>query len=289
MRTSPIVLWLLSSLGCVTGQEPWDPGPAPVELDAAVPADGGEGDGSGAADLGPSEAPDVGPADAGQAEDAGRPRPNWCPEVSTDPGLQEVTGTPASPYLVHHPASGEPAATVVFAPGADGSKMIATQFIWPRWLSRGSGVERVRVVVPYTNDGNFLDEGPRLWAIGVEVLHCFGGDPDQVHLGGTSNGGLTAFGAMLEPGHHFASLLGAPGLFSRRPSDQALLSALTGKRVLLAVGAEDTAAWRDGAGALDQRLRALGLDSTLTELPGEGHILSPTFDATVFYDFWLGR
>jgi predicted esterase len=230
-----------------------------------------------------AEVPDHGAApDLGAAE-----RPAYCPPAAA--GLQDVVGTPAAPYLVHHPGASGAEATVVFLPGADGSRMISTQFIWPRWLANGSGVDRVRVVVPYTNDGDLLDEGQRVAAVAAEVVACFGGDPGRVHLAGTSNGGLAAFGTMLQHPGSFASLLGAPGAFERAPSDAALIAAFTGKAIFLAVGAEDSNRWRAAAENLHQRMLALGVRSEHLELVGEGHILSEGFDSTAFYNFWLAE
>lgn len=280
MRHIPIVLAVLAC-GCTSAPRTNSPGTSDA---AASPSPDAETDVGRLDAARPSaDADDANPVDAG-SPDASAERPAYCPPPSA--GLQEVTGTPASPYFVHHP-SAEAEATVVFVPGADGARDIVTDFIWPRWLASGQGVERARVAVPYTTDGDIVDEGARLVVLAEELLLCFGGDPTRVHLGGTSNGGLTAFAAMLSSGATFASLMGAPGAFEVPPSDEALRAALLGKRVLLVVGALDSAVWRNAARALQQRLVGLGITATHVELPGEGHILEPGFDATLFYDHWL--
>lgn len=281
MRHLPIALAILAA--CTGGPTTNTTGPSDLASLPSLDAEPAEDPPDAAVPRPDADPVDADPADAG-ALDAAAERPAYCPPRGA--GLLEVTGTPASPYFVHHPLA-EAAATVVFVPGADGARDIVTDFIWPRWLANGRGVERVRVAVPYTTDGNIVDEGERLVALADELLLCFGGDPARVHLGGTSNGGLTAFATMLRAGDTFASLMGAPGAFEVPPSDGALRAALEGKRVLLAVGALDSALWRDAARALERRLVALGIAATRVELPGQGHILAPGFDATLFYDHWL--
>lgn len=264
-------------------------------LDPSVADDLGDQSDVGPTDLAPTDAEpadaavgDVAPADGRPSLDLGQPeRPEYCPAAAA--GLQDVVGTPASPYFVHHPTAEGAQTTVVFLPGADGSRMISAQFIWSRWLANGVGVDRVRVVVPYTADGDLLDEGDRVVAVAQEVVACFGGDPGRVHLGGTSNGGLAAFSTMLRRPEAFASLLGAPGAFERAPSDAELLSAFRGKATFLAAGTLDSNTWRGAARALHQRMGSLGLRSEHVELTGEGHILSVGFDSTLFYRFWLGE
>lgn len=245
-----------------------------------------------------AEVSDTGPADTGSADagvessadaeavDAGTPA--FCPAPTAD--LQDVVGTPAGPYFVHHPdVAGPNVHTVVFVPGADGSRDITTDFIWPLWLANGSRLGELRVLIPYTSDGDIRDETARFAAVAKEALECFGGDPAHVHLAGTSNGGLAAFQALLEHPEPFATLLGAPGAFEVPPSDEALRQAFTGKAALLCVGQLDDRSWRSAATNLHARLEQLGLDSTLAELPGQGHILEASFDESLFFDFWLAH
>jgi predicted esterase len=275
----------LLSFGCGTTREfPALDGQTQAKTDGS---DGG-------LDLG---TPEVGSAepDGGEVADAGFPDagfdagvPAFCPAAAA--GLQEVTGTPASPYFVHHPSAPGPGSpTVVFVPGADGSRDITTDFIWPLWLANGARLDELRVLIPYTSDGDITDETARFAEVAAEALQCFGGDPSHVHLAGTSNGGLAAFRAMLEHPEPFATLLGAPGAFEVPPSDEALRQALQGKSVLLCVGELDDRSWRGAASSLNARLLQLGIDSALRELPGQGHILEASFDESLFFDFWLAH
>lgn len=264
---------------------------SPASDAAARVADAGEDQtdaGSSQADA--AEVQDAGSADAGfadaEAADAGLPA--YCPAPAA--GLQDVVGTPAGPYFVHHPdVAGPNVHTVVFVPGADGSRDITTDFIWPLWLANGARLGELRVLIPYTSDGDIRDETARFAAVAQEALDCFGGDRSHVHLAGTSNGGLAAFQAMLEHPEPFATLLGAPGAFEVPPSDEALRQAFGGKSVLLCVGELDDRSWRSAATNLHGRLLQLGLDSALQELAGQGHILEASFDESLFFDFWLAH
>lgn len=206
------------------------------------------------------------------------------------PGLHDVTGTPAGPYLVHHPVRAGPVKhTVLFLPGGDSSKDTSEQFIWPLWLANGRGVDDVRVVIPYTHDGELGDEQDRIVAIAAEVLSCFGGDPAHVHLAGTSMGGLAAFETMKRTPAPFATLLGAPGAFRTGVTATDLSRMFTGKAVFVGVGELDEALWKNPASAIHTRLTSLGYDSTFVEFRGQGHILDAAFDESVFFDFWLAH
>jgi len=75
----------------------------------------------------------------------------------------------------------------------------------------------------------------------MNVLACYGGDPTEVHLAGTSNGGLAAFALMTVHPEYFATLLGVPGAFPvQDPAtiDRAVLGrTLAGRAVFNGVGA----------------------------------------------------
>ncbi len=250
----------------------------PQETDAGVAASDA---GTVASDAG-AAVTDGGTADAGPGGSSlcGAPRP----------GLHDVTGTPSGPYLVHHPVrAGAVKHTIIFLPGGDGSKDISEQFIWPLWLENGRGVDDVRVVIPYTADGDLGDEQDRIVAIAAEVLSCFGGDAAHVHLAGTSMGGLAAFETMKRNPAPFATLLGAPGAFRTGVTASDLSRMFTGKAVFVGVGELDEALWKNPTVAIDSRLTSLGYDSTYVEFRGQGHILDASFDESVFFDFWLSH
>jgi predicted esterase len=200
--------------------------------------------------------------------------------------VQDIEGTPAGPYLVHHPTPGNPdAATVVFVPGGSGS-WTSAQRIWTRFVSGDPRVQRYRVVIPYSYSEDFIDDARRTFGILDEVLACYGGDAAKVHLAGYSNGGRAAFGLMLSKPDRFATLLGAPGVLPT--TDRTILAtalACRGRAVFNGVGELDDG-WKALVRESHQALLDAGVDSVYVEFPGETHRLSEKFNGGVFFDFW---
>lgn len=215
--------------------------------------------------------------------------PDWCVEAEPDT-WQQIDDHPASPYYVHHPAL--PMAdvpTVLFLSGGPGDQGTAAA-TYQAWLAEGETLFEVRAVVPFATDGDLLDEYERSIEIVDEVLACYGGDANKVHLGGTSNGGRGAFELMLDHPEPFATLLGAPGIFPTYPSfdDDAILAAMEGKAVFNGAGESDTQ-WQGAVEATHEHFEELGIESVYVEFEDEGHILTGAFDETVFFDFWLSH
>ena len=211
-------------------------------------------------------------------------KPEYCTEAQRGL-LQDVSDTPASPYLVHHPSSdlAQPP-TVIFIPGGAGLRRNA-QRAWESYLSDGKGVESFRIAIPYSANVDFLEEFPRTFEILDEVLACYGGDPAQVHVAGFSNGGLAAFALMLQRPDRFATLLGAPGEFPRmNPREWA--EALAGKSVFNGVGENDDN-WKPEVKETHDGLVSVGIDSVYVEFPGQGHSARDGFNKSVLLDFWL--
>jgi predicted esterase len=234
----------------------------------------------------------TGPADGGTAPSDAAAKAFVVPEfcAASGPGLVDVTSTPAGTYFVHHPTSGagldvgsRDVFTIVFIPGGPGSKATA-KATYEQWLSRGADLGKYRVVVPYAADGDLTNESERLIDVLDEVLACYGGDANKVHLGGTSNGGRAAFSLMLKHSDRFVTLLGAPGLFAS-VTDMQLKDTLAGKAVFNGAGELDDG-WRQQVQATHSRLKGLGLDSEYVELPGQGHILDPRANQEPFFQFW---
>jgi len=215
--------------------------------------------------------------------------PEWCTEAEA--GIwQQIDDHPASPYFVHHPDTDAlDVPTVLFLSGGPGDEGTASA-TFQAWLAGGDGLDQVRAVAPFAEDGDLLDEYDRSIEIIDEILACYGGDPASVHLGGTSNGGRGAFELMLDHPEPFATLLGAPGIFPTYPSfdDDAILAALEGKAVFNGVGETDTQ-WQGAVEQTHEHFEELGIDSVYVEFAGEGHILTAGFDETVFFDFWLAH
>jgi len=259
-----MLLVLLPLLACTTSTAGGEPSPA-----AGAPA----------------ESVDAGaPAEEAPAEPVARP--SYCTAAKS--GLVDLTKTPAGPYFVHHPTSvgTSEAPTILFIPGGRGTRDTAT-VTFDEWLSRGKTLGAYRVVMPYADDGDLTDEGERTIAVLDEVVACYGSKLGVVHLGGTSNGGRAAYALMLEHPDRFATLLGAPGLFSSA-TDATLTAALPGKAVFNAAGALDSG-WRTQVEATNKRLVGLGLDSAYAALPGQGHVLDEKADQEVFFSFWAAH
>ncbi|MFT5682598.1 MAG: putative esterase [Myxococcota bacterium] len=224
------------------------------------------------------------PDDTGPGDTAPFDPPDWCPEIGT--GLQDVTTTDASPYFLTHPMTDSlDVPTVILFGGGPGNRGSA-EGAFRGWLDGGDGMAEVRTVMPYAADEDLTDEYDRALAVLDEVLLCWGGDPAAVHIAGTSNGGRGAFDLMLDNPDRFATLLGAPGVFSSASSGE--LAGLVGRRVYNGVGSEDTS-WQPSVEQTHEQLEAAGVDSIYAEFDGQGHVLTQEFDTTVFFDFWLDR
>jgi pimeloyl-ACP methyl ester carboxylesterase len=215
-------------------------------------------------------------------------QPSQCAPLGNG-GLQEVTNSAAGPYFIHRPTADDLGApTVVFLAGGSGARSSA-QRVWEVVFAGRPQTNRFQVVLPYSIDVNSIDEAPRTLAIVNEVLACYGGDPFEVHLAGTSNGGLAAFALMAAHPEYFATLLGIPGAFPvQDPAtiDPAVLArTLAGRAVFNGVGARDSA-WKPEVIATHNALVGAGIESVFVEFPGEGHVLSGSFDPSGLFRFW---
>jgi predicted esterase len=213
--------------------------------------------------------------------------PDYC--VAAEPAkLQEIKRTPAGPFFVHHPETTDGNnPTVIFIPGGNGTERGAER-VWDNYLSNGSGVERFRLVIPYSPDEvGFMGEARLIVAILDEVLACYGGDAAKVHVAGMSNGGHAAFETMLAFPERFATLLGAPGSFpTDDPAEWA--KALGDRPVFNGVGSNDDE-WIPEVKATHDALVAEGVESVFIEFKGQRHSVRSEFDESVFFDFWTSH
>lgn len=106
-----------------------------------------------------------------------------------------------------------------------------------------------------------------------------GGRP---HIGGMSNGGLSAFHIALQYPSQFRSLLAFPG-FPQTEDDQDALATLADIPVRLWVGGED-ADWLTSMETTAQELRTVGGDIELWVLRGESHVLQSTSNGIAFFN-----
>ena len=118
--------------------------------------------------LAPTPAPAPTPTVTVPVPAAALEKPAYCVHAETDK-LQEVKGTPAGPYFVHHPTTDSPTGpTVIFPPGGFGSRRSA-QRVWNNYLSEGSGGGEFRLVVPYSPDEiGFMGEA-RIIQLGLRL------------------------------------------------------------------------------------------------------------------------
>ncbi len=212
------------------------------------------------------------------------PKPAYCADAR--PGaLQEIAGTRASPYVVHHPATQSARVpTVVFLPGGSAQRRNA-QRVWDAYLDGAKGIDAFRVVIPYWPDIEMVEGFRRTVDVVDEVLACYGGDPHQVHLAGFSAGGQSAFDLMLERPERFATLLGAPGEF-QLGTTPAKVAALKGKAVFNGVGELDDEGWHKGVRDAHEALTRAGVESVYVEFKGQGHGASADFPKDLLVEFW---
>ena len=242
----------------------------------------------------PTPAPTLalnGPGTVAASERAGPPplQPvEACPEAGSGE-LEEILASPAGPYLLWNPEAADAASpTIVFLPGGGGGYG-AAQRLWDTVFADGAGFEGLRVVIPYAVDEDLIGQAMRTYAIIDEVLWCFGGNPRAVHLGGTSNGGLAAFGLMVREPTRFATLTGAPGAFPVQDpgsvDPEVWAEILAGRAVLNGVGEFDVD-WRPEVMATHNALAAAGIESVYVEFPRQGHVAIPEFDSSALRAFW---
>jgi poly(3-hydroxybutyrate) depolymerase len=104
-----------------------------------------------------------------------------------------------------------------------------------------------------------------------EVARSVRVEGGKVHLAGVSNGGLSAYRLITEFPDRFLSLTVLPGI----PPDArafAALKNLKGIPVAAFVGGDDTE-WLRGSREASQELDRLGIQNTLTIVPGSGHVI----------------
>jgi poly(3-hydroxybutyrate) depolymerase len=156
-------------------------------------------------------------------------------------------------------------------PGDQSRQMVEAglNFYWEAEAKRRGWV----VISPAAPSGeNFYSgleqELPHLLDEVAQSVRVEGG---KVHLAGVSNGGLSAYRVITEFPDRFLSLTVLPGV----PPDArafAALKDLKGIPVAAFVGGDD-AAWARGSRAASQELDRLGVQNTLTIVPGSGHLV----------------
>jgi len=139
------------------------------------------------------------------------------------------------------------------------------------------------VVTPASPGGRWYENGNGL--VAAEFLawvHAWvDAEGDKVHLGGMSNGGLSAFHLAARMPGAFHSLLGYPGY--PRSADASAIDNVADIPVRLWVGGDDTT-WLENMESTAAKLRTVGTDVELFVLPGEPHVLQSTADGVAFFN-----
>jgi predicted esterase len=232
------------------------------------------------------------PAPASTASTTRAPAPlptaaGSCQSIA-EGSLEEITDTGTAPYFVRVPPDADDAEVVIFLPGGSGGRS-GSLGLWRRLFEDRREAADLIVVLPYSLSGDIATEGNRVPGILNEVLWCYGGDPEHVHLAGTSNGGLAAFAIMSARPEHFATLLGAPGAFPvQDPAtvEPAVWTRVLGGRAVFNGVGELDGQWRPEVTATHNALAAAGIESVYVEFAGEGHGLRDSFDPAPFFAFW---
>lgn len=103
---------------------------------------------------------------------------------------------------------------------------------------------------------------------------------NKFHVAGVSSGGLSAYRVAIGNHRRIASLSTLPG-YPPQNDDESDLGRLRGVKVNMWVGAQD-AKWRKASETVQGKLTRIGIDSTLTVVEGQGHVL--TIPAAELYD-----
>lgn len=139
------------------------------------------------------------------------------------------------------------------------------------------------VVTPASPSGRWYENGNG--TVAAEFLawvHAWvDAEGGKVHLGGMSNGGLSAFHIAARMPGAFHSLLAFPGY--PRQGDRAAFENLVDVPVRMWVGGDDTS-WVKNMESTAENFRTLGGDVELFVLPGEPHVLQSTADGVAFFD-----
>jgi predicted esterase len=275
MRSFPLLT--LALLACYAPGEKDIEDTQPPEGDTDTDADGdtdSDADGDTDADA---------DADADSDADTDHDPPEWC-EPARAGELQHITTHPMQPYWVHQPDTDAlDVPTVVFLPGGGGGDNVGPA-MYDTWFRAGEDLPEWRVLIVTAADNDLTDEWDRIVPALDEVLDCYGGDPDKVHIGGTSNGGLGAYSVMLDRPERFATLLGAPGLWlTWNPTS--VEAALVDKAVFNGVGEYDKG-WYGYVEQTHELLLGLGIDSDFVVFEGQGHIPDRSFDPAPLFAFW---
>ena len=184
-------------------------------------------------------------------------------------------GTEVSFVVVLPPTrvAGEPGRVLLAFPPGGQDLDLTERLVEDRWrdeaLARGWVV--VSPAAPSTGLWYTDETAALLPAFLDSVAATFPPTDGTFDLAGVSNGGLSGFRAALDHPERFRSMVLFPG---SPPSDTTddQFAALDAIDITLIVGGDD-ASWLQGSQVAHDRLAALGIESELVIVPGEGHII----------------
>jgi len=208
------------------------------------------------------------------------------PAGSTDPAVETVTvqGTPIDVVVALPPGhvAGKAYPTVFTFPPGGQDRDLTLSIVKRTWAAEAAkrGWVVLSPAAPTTGlfyDGKSAALVPGLLDALTAEYPPAGG---KVHLSGVSNGGLSAFRAVLDHPERFRSMVVWPG-YPPESSDTAKLAGLKDVPVAMIVGGDDSG-WRQSSEATRDALTKLGYKVSLDVRPGEGHIIESLTGAQLF-------
>ena len=232
----------------------------------------------------------AGPAAPGEApgQDAAPAKVGTKAEVWPGPGERrertlELPGSAVLEYEVVMPERASPdgvyPALLVLPPGSQDSSAVVmgTRSFDPECRGRGWVV-----VSPRAPGGVLFFRGSEkhLPALLAEVQRFIRVEGGKWHVGGVSNGGISALRFAVERPDLVRSVMTLPGY--PLPQDEPRLGVLRGVSIRMYVGSDDRVEWTDAAQRTLEKGKALGLDITLDVRAGQSHHIANLEGKEVF-------
>jgi predicted esterase len=172
---------------------------------------------------------------------------------------------------------------LAFPPGPQDESMVeAGMGYWAGEASRRDWI----IVSPAAPNGRLFFRGSELLIPEFldHIAEAYHVENDVFHVGGISNGGISAFRTAIDYPERFRSILVLPG-YPPAPDDFDNLDRLSDMQVAMFVGAGDSSGWIDNSQRTEESLKALGIPVQLEIVAGEGHVIqSLAADAGRLFD-----
>lgn len=137
------------------------------------------------------------------------------------------------------------------------------------------------VVSPAAPDGTLFFQGSEQYLpeFVQRIEAIYPPEGGRLHVGGVSNGGISAFRIATMMPERFASITAVPGFPQTADFEQ--LDKLTHIPVTMYVGENDTS-WVERMTATEAELQRLGGQVSLTVVPNEGHVIQSLTGADLY-------